>query len=426
MRSSYLFFLFVFTFKVYSQASYFKAKGLIYLHDADFGAFSYALDEIKKEANDQDKIGAYILPLTFEASLKNSEKAVSNSMMQNAASAVLHPTKKLCYVAETYKELSKVEAANSIKASSLGAGSYISVIDYSNLSALKGDYRFQVSAKPLCLAFSKDAKYLCIGSEAYNQEIQTYELDDQGKPIRLLPRPSQLANGGISSLVWHPGGEFCAYVNQKAKEVGLLKVVRDNKNDIIRIDLFGNTVKFEGSPSQVLFSPKGDLMYVLDQRTDIFSANLFDKGFVFSIKPNFENGLNHILLSKAEVDVNPVSMRMHSSGQYLLVNNLKKSFDFPINDRNTGKGSISILNLLPDGGILSKNQVSVEGIMPSSMAFDEEGENLVISSFQSMTYGKPTGSIQFFKFNKGPNPNLEKHGVSINTQKGIGGILPIF
>ncbi len=407
-------------FNSFSQKPIFEAKGILYLHDADFNPFSFSLDQIEREANDQDKIGAFKFPMSFEETAKNSEKVVANSLLHSFKAITVSSNNRLCYVAETYGSPKKDQQGKVIRIRDLSEGSFVSVVDVSNLQNLKADYRFQVGATPHVLALNKTNEYLAVGSEGYNQEIQLFELDGAGKPIRLLPKPSLMNNGTISDLVWHPSEDYIAYINSLTKEVGLLKVIREvASRKIIRLEVFGNPMHMDGQPVTGLFSKDGGYFYVLDRKNSPSQTSLYDKGQVFTIKFNFEDALKHAFISKVEVDINPVGLVLHPNGKNLVVNCIGKSFEYPVNDRNTGKASLSILNISTDGSLQSKGSFQIQGIMPLGLSFDKYGKNLALSCYQFLDYGKAIGGIEFFKFNAGDAPSVEKQNQRINTNRGI-------
>jgi hypothetical protein len=415
-----LFYLLSVPFFSISQGPTFESKGILYLHDADFNTFSYGLDLIEKDPNDQDKIGAFRFPLNFDDSFKNSEKVVANSLIHAFKAMTISSNNRLCYVAESAGSIRKEQVGKAIKVKDLATGSYVSVIDVSNLQNLKADYRFQVGINPHVLALNKTNEYLAVGTEGYNQEIQVFELDGTGKPIRLLPKPSLMNNGTISDLVWHPSEDYIAYINSMTREVGLLKVVREvASRKIIRLEIFGNPVRMEGQPVSGIFSKDGAFFYVLDRKNTPTLTSVYDKGQVFSIKFNYEDALTHAFISKADVDLNPVGMILHPNGKNLIVSNSRKSFEYPVNDRNTGKSNLSLINIFPDGSLQNKGTVLIDGIMPLGLAFDKNGKNIALSCFQFMNFGKPMGGIEFYKFTAGDNPSVEKQSQRINTLKGI-------
>ena len=407
-------FLLISCYSVSAQTINFDAKGLIYLQDSDFGSFSYSTKKIDKAG--MDKMGAFMFPIQYEDSYNNSEQVVSNSVIDNFKSIALKSDNRLCYVLETKGSLKKDEKTASF--AGLPDGGYVSVVDISNLRNLKPDYRFPVALNPKAIALNKTNEYLAVASEGYNQELQIFELNEFGKPIRVIAKPSQMANGAVSDVVWHPKEDFLVYIKQDTKEIGLVKIIKDGPTQkIIRLELVGSTIKLDGMPRSGTFTKDGKFFLVLDTNNQVgLEAN---NGQVFVIKFNFEEPLAHSLISKAFVEENPSSLSIHPDGNSVLVVNAKKSFDYPLNDRNSGKSSLSILSLSNDGTLANKGNFSLEGILPGGLTFDKTGKNFAVSFFQYLNFGKPSAGIDFYRFFGGQNPRVEKQASRIITAKGI-------
>ncbi|MCP9765862.1 hypothetical protein EGI31_23245 [Lacihabitans soyangensis] len=407
-------FLFFSCCSVSAQTLTFDAKGLIYLQDSDFGTFSYATKKIDKVG--LDKMGAFMFPLQYEDSYNNSEQIVSNSVIDNFKSIAIKSDNRLCYVLETKGALKKDEKSASF--AGLPDGGYVSVVDISNLRNLKPDYRFPVALNPKAIALNKTNEYLAVASEGYNQELQIFELNEFGKPIRVIAKPSQLANGPISDVIWHPKEDFLAYIKQDTREIGLVKIIKDGPTQkIIRLELTGSTIKLDGMPKSGTFTKDGKFFLALDTNNPMGLET--NNGQVFVIKFNLEENGSHSLISKAFVEDNPTSIALHPDGNSLVVVNAKKSFDYPINDRNSGKSSLSVLNLTAEGNLSNRGNIALEGILPAGVAFDKTGKNFAISFFQYLNFGKPSAGIDFFRFFGGQNPRIEKQTSRIITNKGM-------
>lgn len=407
-------FLLISFYSVSAQTINFDAKGLIYLQDSDFGTFSYSSKKIDKAG--LDKMGAFMFPLQYEDSYSNSEQIVSNSIVDNFKSIALKSDNRLCYVLETKGALKKDE--KNAPFAGLPDGGYVSVVDISNLRNLKPDYRFPVALNPKAIALNKTNEYLAVAAEGYNQELQIFELNEFGKPIRVIAKPSQMANGSVSDVIWHPKEDYLVYIKQDTREIGLVKIIKDGPTQkIIRLELSGSTIKLDGVPKTGLFTNDGKYFLVLDTHNQISSEA--SNGQVFVIKFNLEDQGSHSLISKAFVEENPTAMVINPDGNNVLVVNAKNSFDFPINDRNSGKSSLSVLGLSADGTLTNKNNLSLSGILPSGISFDKTGKNFAISFFQYLDFGKASAGIDFYKFSAGQNPRIEKQAARINTTKGV-------
>jgi DNA-binding beta-propeller fold protein YncE len=407
-----IFFSICISLNALAQPINFDAKGILYLEDGDFGPFSYSTRLIDRLGS--DKMGAFLFPLQFEDTFKNTEQIISNSVLNGSRTIALKSDNRMCYVLESKGGLKKDE--KQVQFTGLPDGAYVSVVDISNLRNIKPDYRFPVALNPRAIALNSSNEYLAVAAEGYNQELQVFELNEFGKPIRIIPKPSTLGIGVINDVIWHPNEDFIVYLKEDTKEIGMLKVIKDGPTQkIIRLEQFGSTVKFDGFPILGAFTPDGKYFLVLDAKDQIGINS--PKGQVFVIK--FKENEPHALISKEDVEENPKSLVLHPDGNTILVANLKKSFEYPINDRNTGKSSISILSLGKDGSLVNKGNISLSGIMPLSVVFDKTGNNFAVSVFQYLNFGKSFGGIEFYKFLGGQYPRIEKQNAIINTPSGI-------
>ena len=384
---------------VFSQAPSFQSKGLLYLYDSDFSLNSQQSKTATKTG--LDLVGAFKFPLRLADSQQPSELVISNSILSNHRSVALKKDRNLAYVLETRGSFTK--GSNFMNADSLPYGNYVSVLNIADLGAIKPEYKFGVGENPTSISLDPSQKYLAISSSNPNGEIQIYELDDFGKPIRLLPRISHLEPGIISDLVWHPSGDYMIFLRNDTKEMGLVKIVKDGST-IIRLEQFGDIVKFEGNPITGIFSKNGDTFFVLDKGNK-------SKGIVFEVKLSFEQDGKHSFISKVEVEENPTAITIHPNGETLFVSN-------SLNSVQNGKSSLSIIPY-KNGQFSSVFNMPLEGMLPSVVKIDKTGQNLAISFCQSFAFGKPFGSINFYTFTGGTNPKIQKQEGSINTPVGV-------
>ena len=88
--------------------------------------------------------------------------------------------------------------------------------------------------------------------------LDVYKRQEFGKPIRVIPKPTQLGNGIISDVIWHPKEDYLVYLKQDSKEVGLIKIIKDGPTQkIIRLELAGSTIKLDGLPKTGIFTKDG-------------------------------------------------------------------------------------------------------------------------------------------------------------------------
>lgn len=400
MKMKYViwFFIIYLALEAKGQSPDFQAKALLYFQDSEFNTSSLITKKIKKSG--ADIAGAFTFPLKYGQIF--SEQPISNSYLAGQRMVAIRHDRKLAYVVENKASASKAEFG----LDSLERGNYISVLNINNPERLKPEYKFPVNENPTAIALDARDNYLAVSSSG---EIQVYELDALGKPIRLLSKIAHLEPGVISDIVWSPDNEYLAYINQENQEFGLVKAVRSG-SDIIRLELFGETVKFEGSPYCGFFSPDGAYFYVLDKGDN--SKGM--QGSVFMLKLNYNPEIKHVFLTRVSVPANPSGMTLHPSGEMILVSNSENSD----NENFFGRSSLSLISTKA-GNLNLLSQFPLSGALPSAAKFDASGQNFAISFFQSSDFGKPVGQISFYKLIGGQNPRIEKQNQEVNVGVGV-------
>lgn len=392
--------LFLFSGKLTAQAPDFDAKGVFYFQDSDFNADSYSTGKVTKSG--MDLVGVFTFPLKYPESRQPSEQNISNSAVDNHRIAAFRPDKKIAYVLETRGTLPKGSKETAL--SQLPPGSFVSVMKISDLRGLKPDYRFPVAENPTSVSLDPAHKYLAVSSMNTGNEIQIFELDDFGKPLRLLPQVLHLEGGAVQDLVWHPSKDYIVFIRKEDKELGLIKVVRD-RNNIIRLEQVGDMVKFEGSPVAGMFSKDGKSFFVLDQG----DAGNRIPGKVFLVKLSLEEDGKHVLMAKTDVGFNPLHLSMNPGGDHLFVSNRGRSEHLEEN------ATVTVLSVKGEN-LEARTELPLEGIFPTPVKFDKSGKNFSVGCFQSRTYGKPMGNIAFYRFSGG---KIEKQAGSILVPAGI-------
>lgn len=390
--------LFLFSGKLSAQTPDFDAKGVFYFQDSDFNADSYSTKKITKSGI--DLVGVFTFPLKYGESRQPSEQNISNSVIDNHRIAAFRSDKKIAYVLETRGTLPKGVRETGL--AELPGGSYVSVMKIADLHGLKPDYRFPVAENPTSVSLDPSHKYLAVSSVNTGNEIQIFELDDFGKPVRVLPQVLHLEGGAVHDLIWHPSKDFLVFIRKEDKEMGLIKVVRD-KNNIIRLEQVGEMVRFEGTPVAGMFSKDGKSFFVLDQGD---TANRIP-GKVFQVRISLEEEGRHVLLTKTDVGFNPIHISMNPAGDHLFVSNRGRA--------DQENASVSVLSFKNET-LEAKTELALDGILPTQVRFDKGGKNFSVGCFQSRTFGKPMGNICFYRFSGG---KIEKQAGSILVPAGI-------
>ena len=376
----FLLFLIFFTSHSYGQNITFDAKGLLFLSDADMSAFSLSDGALRKTVASEDQLSVVSFPLDYGNTSLIKSSTASNSVLKSGKNIAINADQSLAYILETKGITgSSVQSFNNPE-SEFPAGNYVTVVNIRNLSGPESLYRFPVGNNPRSIELSPDNKYLALTCEEYGKEIQLFELDKTGKPVRIIKKPNGIDPGRIADLCWHKSGDFLVYLNQDEAEAGLIKVVRDGPTgQIIRLDLFGEPVKAGVQPTQGRFTPDGKYFLVLDSKSDLSNTESSEKGEMYVIRFHTESDAeSHNLLSRAEVGLHPTFFDIHPEGNYLVVCNVENSFSLPSQSAEVAESSISLLQLGLDGTIKNIKTNKISGILPVSAIFDKTGANIAV------------------------------------------------
>jgi WD40 repeat protein len=413
----------IFTFfstTVFSQQINFDAKGLILVSDVDMAASAFVDGKLLKEKGSKDLFSSIKLPFSNSDEVKNL--VVSNSVVNWTKCLAISPNQKFAYIVES--KGSTPDATTEVKNiwTDLPAGGFITVVDISDLNAPKVLFKFPTGKNPFAVEVSPSGEYLAICTEEYNKELQVLELDATGKPIRIINKPQIFPAGNVKNVTWHPNGDYLAFTLENTQEIGLIKVVRDGPTTkIIRMDMVGKPVKVGAFPVAGQFTPDGKYYLIPDLKWSDAAKNErgYDgKGEIFVMRFNLTGEGEHFLLNKVKVGENPQSFAISPDGSTIAVLNTNKTF-YPFSSaERTNQASISLLKLA-DGSLNKIAEYPFDGILPQSIAFDKNGNNLAVSVYEYPTLGKHFGGIEFWKVNQSDRPTLTKQDIKFYLQRGV-------
>lgn len=419
MKKCFLLIFTLFVESAFAQNITFDAKGLVFLSDADMSAFTLIDGKLRKTNESSDQLSSLTFPLSYGNPAQIKSDKASNSVLNGKRNIAISSNQKLAYILETKGETKFDETAFTDMEQDFPMGRYVTVVDIENLSQPESQYRFPVGENPSSISIGPKNKYLALTCDQYGKEIQIFELDNSGKPQRIIKKPNNFSPGRIVDVVWHSSGDYLAYINEDEGQVGLIKVLRDGPTQqIIRLENLGEPVTIGGKPTMGKFTPDGKYFLVLDKRKELTNQESKEKGELFVVKFNIDTQ-NHFLLSKATVGENPLGFEIHPEGNYILVNNLKRSFYPPEKYADSGESSLSVLYLAHDGSISNKLEFPIDGILPASVAFDKTGRNIAFSVYQYLTFGFSFGGIEFLRFDPQSKNMVEYQKGKIYVPRGI-------
>lgn len=402
----YLLVLVFLPFFTFSQSPQFNSRGLLILSDGDMDPSSFYYDKINFITESVDNLIGVSLPLTFQNSKFLKKNRVSNSMISNfSCFEISNSQPRIAYILETKGSVKQSEFSLS---NSFEKGSYISVVDVSDINNIKPLFKFPVASNPISISLSPTGEYLAVCSEEYDNELQIIEMSFEGKPVRKIKKPVTFGNDRISSITWTNDGNYLVYSNESKQEVGLISIVKDAPTQkIIRLETFGQPIKLGVMPGKGHFTSDDRFYIISDLKKKKTLVNDNSEAELFVVKFSFDGG-QHYLLSKQSVGKNLENFIIHPSNNYVFALASNDSFFPDASLQNNRKAKLSLLDLTTDGTLILNQSFVVEGSNPSGMQLDNNGQHLAIAISSFNNFGENFGGIEFWTFDENSGTKLKK------------------
>lgn len=402
--------LFLFTFislPIFAQnIPVFNAKSLYALTDGELASKSFYSNNYYDNPQKNDFLTSLNFPVSVSESRNLTNVLVSNSILNNQQNFVKSKKTNLLYIIESY---GKERESKSTIEESLKKGQFVTIVSMANPSNPLPIFKFQVGLNPTSISLSPTEEYLAITCEEYGNELMIYELDELGKPIRKIKKPSSLTEGKIVDLQWHPTADFLIYTNESEHHVGLIKILRDGPtNKIIRLQTYGNTISVGQYPMGGRFVLNNKYFIVADLKKRKNNIESNQKSEIFLIKFNFEEEFGtHYLLSKIEIGENLQSFVIQN--EKLATLHLNHSYYENETNQDLKQPVVQLIKINEDGSFQKLSETKVEGSFCSGLQFDNEATNLAYGITEYTNLGLPIGGIDFIKIEKNSSHLVPQH-----------------
>lgn len=386
----------------------FNARGIVVISDADMAASALVDGKLIRDNAVKDKLTSIKFPLVRGAA--SGAVPVSNSVLTNANSMAVPTVGGLAFVLESrlrpeddVKEYANVE-------NDFPAGQKLFVVDIVNLANPKIKFGFNVGKNPTSIDVHKNE--LLVTTKEAGKELVYIEVDQEGKPTRLLQLPSGLDSTEVATNVaFHPSGDFAAVTLGNSKSVALYKILREG-GKFKNIEQVGAPIKVGDEPTYGKFSKDGKYYFVIDSKGARGKATAESELLVVELS---QTGEEHKLIGQTPVGINAASFAVSPDGLIAVVGAGKSVEGFTNGDASS---VINLLKIGSDGVATKVADYPFEGIYANSIAFDKDGSNLAVSVYEYLEYGDRKGGVEFWSVTKDGSPSLKKQPGKISVERG--------
>ncbi len=394
----------------------FSARSLVALSDADMSASAMVDGNLLKDKSTKDALTTISFPLNRDGSGFN-QSIVSNSMVLADKALAVSNNGRLAFVLEGRGQTS--DSITSLKgglSGLTGSGKMFTVDLSAGKPAVK--FGFGVGGNPTAVSLSPQGNTLLVASNETGKEIKIIDVDATGKPTRILTSAAPTAGQAITDLIFHPGGQFVAYITAGTGEVGLMKYAIDQATKKPYLQAHGKSIKVGAMPGAGKFTADGNYFVVADGKKAA-GADGAGAGEVFVIKFSTDDAAGeHKIVAQAPTGESPEAVAISPDGSVVVVANSGQSYQ-PFSNANAGKSALSVYALGKDGSITAAGTVPVEGIAPQAVEFDKSGDNLAVAVAEYLDFGIRNGGIEFYKVTKGDKPALTRQPGRISVTRGV-------
>ncbi|WP_234735184.1 beta-propeller fold lactonase family protein [Tellurirhabdus bombi] len=393
----------------------FQARGIITLSDADMAASTVADGYLHKGKGTRDALTVISFPL--DRSGQNiGQASVSNSSALYDKTLAITPNGRVAFVLEGHGPLNDSLTTLKNGLGDLPLSSKMFTVDLSIPGKPVVRYGFNVGNQPTAVVINPQGNLLAVASGEAGKEIRLVEVDNTGKPTRIVTAASPVDSARITNLIWHPGGRFIAYIIGETQEIGLLKLSTDNARKPTLIP-HGKPIKVGSLPATGRFTPDGNFLIVSDIKKNA-NAQGAGKGELFVVQLSTDDAPGESkIISQVASGESAEALAISPDGSTVVIANSNQSYQ-PYSHSAAGKSSLSIYTLSKAGQLQLGNDYPFEGVMPQSVEFDKSGNTLAVAVYEYLDYGDRKGAVEFWKVNKSDKPSLERLPAKITVNRG--------
>ena len=385
----------------------FEGRALIAVSDADMLSSAYEDGDLGPAVG-PDTLSIIRLDQAAQ-NYRAVEIEASNSVTGPPLSVAVTPNGGFAVVIETRKGRT---GPNDTKLRDLEAGRKITLIDLSQLDRPKTVQTIEGLASPQAVAIDPTGTVVAIVHRAQTgvPPISLYRLErGQLSPASMPAIPGWTDGASLIGLAFHPSEPILAlldvgrhnltFVRYAASEIGGLTLTK-----------WGNDIPVERNPYIVRFTPDGRHALVNGTYAAFgYNLNPFaaPRGSVQSIRvagsTNDKGEPQHRFVSRAETGAVPEGLDISPDGRFVITANLERSTPKPGSPQMARYGSMSLIRIDPETGILKHvRDFAFDGALPEMAVFDNSSRFVAVTIFNQFDDPGAKGSIDFWRMERDP------------------------
>lgn len=394
------------------------ASRIVVVSDGDFLGSTYADGRLAPAGS-----GADVLTLLSrrDGRFSSESVAVSNSVTGPPEVMALSPDGRRAYVVERLAQRS----TGALRVPDLEPGRRLSIVSLDGSPRVLG--AVEIGANPESVRVSPDGRRLAItssdtagsyvhlvpiGVDGQMDKVQTIKLADVGV-VGDRPGPRQ----GITATFadWSPDGRRLAVNLNTLNRVAFFDVVA-GPNPNLGLRLSGAPIEVGPDPFVGRFSPDGRYYLTSDWGRNLGATSLAgrlpERTSTLTVIRLADAGTKdpvHRVVSEVATDRSAEGLAISRDGRRVATVNMRETAFDPAHPRFTRSASVSLLDLNPvTGGLTKVAGTTFDGVLPEGAAFDADGEHLLVTVFAD--HGGGPGGLHVFKIINANPPRLNALG----------------
>ena len=379
----------------------FTAEKLLVLSDADMAPSAYIDGRLKTENGVEDALSV-IQWGDSVAAIKAHELHIPNSVTNWVDGMDVSTDGRIAFVIDTKKSLPRsVQKVQNVFVD-LPNGSEVYAIAISGSENPRLLDSVKVPENPLAISVNPETGGLLVICREQGKEINLIRWQGDAFGEVTTQSLKQVENA-VTHGVWHPDGKHFALTLEPASEIQFYSVDKDNQ-----IEGMGKTVKAGSFAGAGKFSNNGAYYLVPDLKWD---EGYNVKGHLLAIA--FSEKGDHEVKATVETGISPEGFAISPNGDLIAVSNMGTNFmpmDFALFGQ---KASVTLLAFDENQGSFNKlDEKSWAGVLPEGIAFDADGDMLVLTSFDRLDLSQRSGYLSFWNI-------LENNGKTVLQETGF-------